>query len=190
MKFRIKEIPKIEFAAVARSSVFSSKTPEVDSQDSEEMSGITTKIFRDTTDVVFDVKGSGKRVPVDLILASPSLEVGIDLPMLTESILVKSVRNIASYRQKVGRVGRERNLDTVNLTLMTEASTDLHYYRQPRKLVSEGRLEPVPLMEHNKAIIASSAYSSIWEWLALHSDYLNTFKGLRRHSRQTAGILS
>lgn len=173
-----KTFPKIEFAAVARSSVFSSKTPGVDSEDSEEMNGITSKIFRDTTQAVFDVKGSGKRVPVDIILASPSLEVGVDLPMLTESVLVKSVRNIASYRQKVGRVGRERNLDTVNVTLMTETSTDLHYYRQPRKLVSEGRLEPVPLMEHNKAIIACSAYSSIWEWLALRADLPEYIQGI------------
>lgn|GEM_PF-2784321 len=173
-----KTYPKIEFAAVGRSSVFSSKTPGIDSEDSEEMNGITSKIFRDTTQAVFDVKGSGKRVPVDIILASPSLEVGVDLPMLTESVLVKSVRNIASYRQKVGRVGRERNLDTVNVTLMTEASTDLHYYRQPRKLVSEGRLEPVPLMEHNKAIIACSAYSSIWEWLALHADLPEYIQGI------------
>ena len=85
--------------------------------------------------------------------------------------MVKAVRNIASYRQKVGRVGRESNLDTINVSLMTQSSMDLHYYRQPRKLVMDGRLEPVPLMDNNKAIIACSAYGSIWEWLAfvLHS---------------------
>ena len=57
---------------------------------------------------IFDVGGYNKSVKVDIVLASPSLEVGVDLPMLTESVLVKSVRNIASYRQKVGRVGREK----------------------------------------------------------------------------------
>jgi superfamily II DNA or RNA helicase len=166
---------KIEFAAVARSSVFSAKTSAEESEEGDEK-GITSKIFRDTTKKVFDIVGAKKKVPIDIILASPSLEVGVDIPMLTESILVKAVRNIASYRQKVGRVGRERNLDTVNITLMTESNVDLHYYRQPRKLVSEGRLEPVPLVEHNKAIIACSAYCAIWEWLALHSDlpeYIN-----------------
>ena len=37
------------------------------------------------------------------------------------------------------------------------------------KLVSEGRLEPVPLMDNNTAIIACSAYGAVWEWLALHA---------------------
>ena len=43
------------------------------------------------------------------------------MPMITESILVKAVRNIAVYRQKVGRVGRETNLDTVNVTLISQS---------------------------------------------------------------------
>ena len=41
----------------------------------------------------------------------------------------------------------------MNVTLMTESNVDLHYYRQPWKLVSEGRLEPVPLMDNNTAIV-------------------------------------
>ena len=58
---------------------------------------------------------------MDIVLASPSLEVGIDLPYLTESVMVNSIRNIASYRQKAGRVGRETNLDTLNATLVTDS---------------------------------------------------------------------
>ena len=172
----------VTYGAVARSTVFSSKS--LSSENDEEEKGISSKIFRATPKQVFDIGGEKHRVPVDIVLASPSLEVGVDLPMLTESVLVKSVRNIASYRQKVGRVGRERNLDTVNVSLMTDSNVDLHYYRQPRKLVSEGRLEPVPLMDKNRAIVASSAYGAVWEWLAL-------FTGLPEHiTSQTDGSLS
>lgn len=171
----------VNYGAIARSTVFSSKSTNVD--DSEGEKGISAKIFRGTPKEVFDVGGEKHRVPVDIVLASPSLEVGVDLPMLTESVLVKSVRNIASYRQKVGRVGRERNLDTVNVSLMTDSNVDLHYYRQPKKLVSEGRLEPVPLMDKNRAIVASSAYGAVWEWLAL-------FSGLPEHiTSKTDGSL-
>ena len=172
----------VTYSAVARSTVFSSKS--ISSENDEEEKGISSKIFRATPKQVFDIGGEKHRVPIDIVLASPSLEVGVDLPMLTESVLVKSVRNIASYRQKVGRVGRERNLDTVNVSLMTDSNVDLHYYRQPRKLVSEGRLEPVPLMDKNRAIVASSAYGAVWEWLAL-------FSGLPEHiTSQTDGSLS
>jgi hypothetical protein len=167
--------PNVEFAATARSTVFSSKSISAEGEEDEK--GITSKIFKATSQDVFDAGGRKKRVPVDIVLASPSLEVGVDLPMLTESILVKSVRNIASYRQKVGRVGRERNLDTVNVTLMTESNVDLHYYRQPRKLVSEGKLEPVPLMDNNRAIIACSAYGAVWEWLALYAGLPEYIRG-------------
>ena len=59
-----------------------------------------------------------------MVLASPSLEVGVDIPMLTESVMNKAIRNIASYRQKAGRVGRETNLDTMNVTIMSQNSVE------------------------------------------------------------------
>ena len=68
---------------------------------------------------------------VDVVMASPSLEVGIDLPNVTESLMTHAVRNIASYRQKAGRVGRESNSEALNITLATDSANDLHYYRQP-----------------------------------------------------------
>ena len=49
----------------------------------------------------------------------------------------ESVRNIAAYRQKAGRVGRETGMDALNVGILTESPLDLHYYRQPRKLVAE-----------------------------------------------------
>ena len=105
-----------------------------------------------------------------MVLASPSLEVGVDIPRLTESVMIKSVRNIAAYRQKAGRVGRETGMDAINVSILTESPLDLHYYRQPRKLVADGRLEPVPLVDRNLAVLRSSVYTGIWEWLALHSN--------------------
>ena len=76
---------------------------------------------------------------------------------------------MASYRQKVGRVGREPNLDTINSTLVTDSALDLHYYRQPKKLVEDGRLEPVPLKERNQSIVLCGLYQAVWDWLALES---------------------
>ena len=76
-----------------------------------------------------------------------------------------AVRNVASYRQKAGRVGREGLSEALNVTLATESSNDIHYYRQPRKLIDLGRLEPVPLKERNEAVAYSTAYLAVWDWL-------------------------
>ncbi len=60
-------------------------------------------------------------------------------------------------------------MDALNATLITDSPVDLHYYRQPRKLVSEGRLEPIPLKERNIAVMQCAMYQSVWDWLAMHS---------------------
>ena len=60
-------------------------------------------------------------------------------------------------------------MDALNVTLITDSPVDLHYYRQPRKLVSEGRLEAIPLKERNIAVMQCAIYQATWDWLALHS---------------------
>ena len=164
---KAKQQQKFSFSSSIQSTVFSGK--------SNKSNELEDPIFQESVKLIYDEgpkPGSVYDIPlhVDMVLASPSLEVGVDIPMLTESVMNKAIRNIASYRQKAGRVGRETNLDIMNVTIMSQNSVDMHYYRQPRKLVSEGRLEPVPLMDKNLAILACSAYGSIWEWLALNSE--------------------
>jgi len=157
---------KFEFAAVGRSTIHSSKSEKSE----ENADSLAAEVFRDKVSNVYQLANeNNKRVSVNIVLASPSLEVGIDIPNLTESVMVKSVRNIASYRQKAGRVGRGSFMDSLNTTLITDSPVDLHYYRQPRKLVSEGRLEPIPLKERNIAVMQCAMYQSVWDWLAMYS---------------------
>ena len=157
---------RYEYAAVGRSKIHSSKSEKSEGQDES----LASEVFRDKVSNVYQLEHeNGKRVSVDVVLASPSLEVGIDIPNLTESVMIKAVRNIASYRQKAGRVGRGTYMDALNVTLITDSPVDLHYYRQPRKLVSEGRLEAIPLKERNMAVMQCAIYQATWDWLALHS---------------------
>lgn len=157
---------RYEWGDVARSSVYSSKS----TQDDDASGGsVAELVFRDTSKRVYDV-GNHERIPIDIVLASPSLEVGVDLEMLTESMMTKAIRNIASYRQKAGRVGREFGLDVMNVTLVTDNPTDLHYYRQLHKLVSLGQLDPIPLKDKNQAVIRSAVYSGVWDWLAARAN--------------------
>ncbi len=154
---------RYEFSSVARSSVFSRKSERTGDDD-----GLSSQVYKDTLNQVYQIPRQNN-VTVDIVLASPKLEVGVDLPYLTESVMVNAIRNMASYRQKAGRVGREPNLDTINSTLVTDSPLDLHYYRQPKKLVQHGRLEPVPLKERNQSIVLCGLYQAVWDWLAFES---------------------
>ena len=154
---------RYDFAARATSRIKSSKS---DSDDEAE--DLSDAVFEAPYAELHSVRGAVGNDFVDLVMASPSLEVGVDLPNVTESIMQKAVRNIASYRQKAGRVGRESLCEALNVTIATDSPLDLHYYRQPRKLVESGRLEPVPLKERNEAVARSTGYLSIWDWLCVN----------------------
>lgn len=158
---------RYEWKNVARSTIHSAKR-DTSADDLED--DFADVVFQEYTNRVYDVGPSSLKLPVDIVFASPSLEVGVDLPMLTESIMTKAIRNVASYRQKAGRIGRENGLDVVNVTLVTDSPIDLHYYRQPRKLVSRGRLDPIRMKDRNEAVILCSIYTAIWDWLALNSN--------------------
>ena len=158
---------RYEWRDVARSTIHSSKK-ETESEELEE--DLADIVFKESVLRVYGIPSGVKRIPVDVVLASPSLEVGVDLPMVTESIMTKAIRNVATYRQKAGRIGREPGLDVVNATLVTDTPIDLHYYRQPRKLVSQGRLDPIPMKDRNEAIVRSALYMAVWDWLAVHAD--------------------
>ncbi len=148
---------------VGLSKIHSSKTKSNDTDTEENIEDI---VFSGSTNELYDVYPSRNSIPCDIVLASPSLEVGIDIGDITESIMFKAIRNVASYRQKAGRVGRERGTDSLNVTLLVENPVDLHYYRQPMKLTSKGHLDPVPLEETNELILENALYSGVWDYLA------------------------
>ena len=168
--------PRYEWSSVARSRIYSSRTQRPVGLE-EDLSEI---VFKAPLNEVYDLsrdpqipyydKRLEKAIPIDMVIASPSLEVGIDLPFVTESVMYKAIRNVASYRQKAGRVGRESNTDSMNITLLSLRPVDLHYYRQPRKLTSKAQLDPIPLKEHNDSILRCGLYLATWDYLALFSN--------------------
>lgn len=157
--------PRYEWKSVARSKVYSSKT----SPKAELGDDLSELVFTATVREAYDLPVE-KDIPIDIVIASPSLEVGVDLPTVTESIMFKAIRNVASYRQKAGRIGREEESNALNTTLVSLRPIDLHYYRQPRKIISQAQLEPIPLKEHNDSILRCALYMAVWDYLALQTD--------------------
>lgn len=158
--------PRYEWKSVARSKVHSSKTsPKAGLEDN-----LSELVFTTTIKEAYDLPIE-EEIPIDIVIASPSLEVGVDLPNVTESIMFKAIRNVASYRQKAGRIGREEGSNALNTTLVSLRPIDLHYYRQPRKIISQAHLEPIPLKEYNDSILRCALYMAVWDYLALQTDF-------------------
>jgi len=157
--------PKWEWRSIARSKVHSSKTTSNIELDED----LSELVFKASKKEVYDLY-SEEQINIDVVMASPSLEVGVDLPNVTESMMFKAIRNVASYRQKTGRIGREEGSNSLNTTLLSLRPIDLHYYRQPRKIISQAQLEPIPLKEHNDSILRSALYMAIWDYLALEAE--------------------
>ena len=73
-------------------------------------------------------ESAGKDVLYDVVVATPTLEVGIDMDNVTDVLTHKAIRNIASYRQKVGRRSKEFT-DVSTSTLISRRPGDFQHYR-------------------------------------------------------------
>ncbi len=177
---------RYDWGRTIRSRIYSSKT----SRSSQELDDdLSEEIFRAPPKEIYDVgsKKESKKVPVDLVISSPSLEVGIDLENITEGVLFRAIRNVASYRQKVGRIGREERTDKVSVTQISNRPVDLHYYRQPWNLIDRGHLDPLPIPTKNDSIIRWMTYNAVWDKLAYEADLPETipWRNSRSYGRPT-----
>ena len=106
----------------------------------------------------------------DLAIATPTLEVGVDMNNVTEVLTHKAIRNVSSYRQKVGRAGREEGTDALAVTLLSSSGQDFHHYRSLRKLVDASISDPVPLASGNRIVLSSEAYDAVFDYITQHPD--------------------
>ena len=111
----------------------------------------------------------GDPIPHDVIVATPTLEVGVDMKNVSNIMTHRAMRNIASYRQKAGRAGREKNSVTNTVTVLSLRPADYQFYKNEDKLVLDRLLEPVPVANNNRMVMRSQAYMAVLDWLALQS---------------------
>ncbi len=106
-------------------------------------------------------------LPVDALIASPVLEVGVDFRGVKEIVQYGEIRSPATYKQKAGRGAREGNLGDGLFILCTISYTPLanFYYRHFQRLVSPS-LSPLPLEPRNPDILRSHAVCSVFDFLA------------------------
>ncbi|MEM2506509.1 MAG: DEAD/DEAH box helicase [Nitrososphaeria archaeon] len=112
-----------------------------------------------------------------LAITSPVLEVGVDISNVRDVITFKTIRDLASYRQKTGRGGREMFSDIPVYTLISQRVLDRYVYRNPDIVADLYHLDPIPLKEHNTYFLKTHIFMAIFDYLAIWSkEYSNTFR--------------
>lgn len=102
---------------------------------------------------------------LNLLIASPKIEVGVDFRNVKEGIGFKAIRNLAAYHQKMGRIGREPGSDSLLISLLSFRPEDHYYFRNNFKLTNTEYLDPIPLKSFNKNVISSQLFMAIFDFL-------------------------
>lgn len=129
------------------------------------------KLFLHTTGEAFPGKRSNTNVGQtrmlhNVIVATPTLEVGIDMDNVAVVMMHRAMRNISSYRQKAGRAGRENGSVAHTVTVLSSRSNEFEYFADQQRLISEPIRDVVPVANGNSSIMRMQAYMSVFDWLA------------------------
>lgn len=77
---------------------------------------------------------------VNLLSATPTLEMGVDIGDLSSVLLCSVPPAQANYLQRIGRAGR-RDGNAINITLANAAAHDLYFYAEPKEIMA-GAVQP------------------------------------------------
>jgi hypothetical protein len=96
---------------------------------------------------------------VNTLVATPTLELGVDIGAL-DTVLMRNVPPAAAnYWQRAGRAGRRHRM-AVNLTYARPASHDRAYFAEPLKLL-QGRVEPPSFNLRNQLMVTKHAHAVV-----------------------------
>ena len=172
MESRPGDIAYESFKEVTRTKRFTSITKRGEPEDDAEQEMSANKVFASKPkfgayeNTHNDAEQNNTIVPHDFVIATPTLEVGVDMDNVSEVITHKAIRNISSYRQKVGRAGREPGSDALAVTLASRRASDFGHYRSMNRLVSDKISDPVPVASNNSTILKHHTYEAVFDYLA------------------------
>jgi hypothetical protein len=102
----------------------------------------------------------------DSIVATASLEVGFNDPLVGAVIQHKAPRDVASYLQRKGRAGRPTQMRPWMLVVLSEFGRDRVAFQRYEDLISpEIKRQPLPL--HNSHIQKMQAAMATLDWLSI-----------------------
>ncbi len=100
---------------------------------------------------------------VNVLVCTPTLELGVDLPDLVALLLRNIPPTPANYAQRAGRAGRERRIALV-VSHAGQGPHDAYFFREPAEMIA-GEIRPPVLLLDNQDIVRRHLRSLILERL-------------------------
>ncbi len=108
---------------------------------SHEHTGLLARKDRERVEIQFKAKGQDRQPWYEnLLSATPTLEMGIDIGDLSSVILASVPPTQASYLQRIGRAGRATG-NSVTLTIANGHPHDLYFFASPEEMM-RGDVDP------------------------------------------------
>ena len=105
---------------------------------------------------------------VNALVATPTLELGIDIGSLDVVLHRNIPPTSASYWQRAGRSGRRNKLGVV-FNYSDRSSHNVYFFKEPEKILS-GRIDPPHLSLQNRVLIRKHVHAIVLSYLLyLHS---------------------
>lgn len=131
------------------------------------------KIGRDLADRLVVGRTSsqdpGVLAEADVIVATPSLEVGYNDDQVGAVIQHKAPRNMASFLQRKGRAGRQRKMRPMTVTVLSDYGRDKTAFQTYEHLF-DPVLPPQHLPVKNEYVLRMQAVFALLDWLSQQVD--------------------
>lgn len=101
----------------------------------------------------------------NVVVATASLEVGFNDPMVGAVIQHKAPRGMASFLQRKGRAGRDRVMRPITLTVLSDYGRDRAFYQGYEHLF-DATVEPQYLPIRNPYVLKIQAVFALFDWLS------------------------
>ncbi|WP_447895512.1 DEAD/DEAH box helicase [Vreelandella sp. GE22] len=105
---------------------------------------------------------------INLLSATPTLEMGVDIGDLSTVLLCSTPPAQANYLQRIGRAGR-RDGNALNLTIANGAPHDLYFFSSPQEMMS-GRVTTPGVFLKARAVLERQLLAFCLDaWMAEHA---------------------
>lgn len=108
---------------------------------------------------------AGVNKAANIVVATAALEVGFNDPLVGAVIQHKAPRGMASFLQRKGRAGRDREMRPITLTVLSDYGRDRSFYQAFEHLF-DPVLEPQHLPIRNPYVLKIQAVFALFDWLA------------------------